>query len=132
MNVDKTLFGMNVIVGASGFGGLFLGIVIARVIGMDDGLGAGIGAGTGWMIGRNFLLPYFEKRKKDRELWGGSRAGRFTLEGIGKMRWRWVWKKDSLLRIDPSVDMDPSALSKPLSRRRVLEIENARPRARRR
>ena len=42
MNVDKTLFGMNVIVGASGFGGLFLGIVIARVIGMDDGLGAGI------------------------------------------------------------------------------------------
>ena len=65
MNVDKTLFGMNVILGASGFGGLFLGIVIARVIGMDDGLGAGIGAGTGWMIGRNFLLPYFEKRNKE-------------------------------------------------------------------
>ena len=41
MNVDKTLFGMNVIVGASGFGGLFLGLVIARVIGMADGLGSG-------------------------------------------------------------------------------------------
>jgi len=64
MNVDKTLFGMNV-VGASGFGGLFLGLVIARVIGMADGLGSGIGAGTGWIIGRNFLLPYFEKRKKE-------------------------------------------------------------------
>ena len=65
MNVDKTLFGMNVIVGASGVGGLILGIVIAKLIGMDDGLGMGIGAGTGWLIGRNFLLPYFEKRKKE-------------------------------------------------------------------
>ena len=65
MNVDKTLFGMNVIVGASGFGGLFLGLVIARVIGMADGLGLVIGAGTGWLVGKNFLLPYFEKRKKE-------------------------------------------------------------------
>ena len=65
MNVDKTLFGMNVIVWASGFGGLILGIVIAKLIGMADGLGMGIGAGTGWLIGRNFLLPYFEKRKKE-------------------------------------------------------------------
>ena len=65
MNVDKTLFGMNVIVFASGIGGLILGIVIARLIGMADGLGMVIGAGTGWMIGRNFLLPYFEKRNKE-------------------------------------------------------------------
>ena len=63
--VDKTLFGMNVIVCASGFGGLILGIVISKLIGMADGLGMGIGAGTGWMIGNNFLLPYFEKRKKE-------------------------------------------------------------------
>ena len=46
-------------------GGLFFRVVIARVIGMADGLGMGIGAGTGWLIGRNFLLPYFEKRKKE-------------------------------------------------------------------
>ena len=55
----------SVIVGGAGIAGLFLGVVIARVIGMADGLGAGIGAGTGWMIGRNFLLPYFEKRNKE-------------------------------------------------------------------
>ena len=65
MIVDKTLFGMNVIVWASGIGGLILGIVIAKLIGMGEGLGMGIGAGTGWLIGRNFLLPYFEKRKKE-------------------------------------------------------------------
>ena len=65
MNVDKTIFGMNVIVGASGFGGLILGIVIAKLIGMADGLGMGIGAGTGWLVGKNFLLPYFEKRNKE-------------------------------------------------------------------
>ena len=65
MNVDKTIFGMNVIVGASGFGGLILGIVISKLIGMADGLGMRIGAATGWFIGRNFLLPYFEKRKKE-------------------------------------------------------------------
>ena len=65
MNVDKTLFGMNVIVWASGFGGLILGIVIAKLIGMADGLGMGIGAGTGWLVGNNFLLPYFEKRNKE-------------------------------------------------------------------
>ena len=64
--VDKTLLGMNVIVGASGVGGLILGIVISKLIGMADGLGMGIGAGTGWMIGNNFLLPYFEKRKKEK------------------------------------------------------------------
>ena len=55
----------NVILGGAGVGGLFLGVFIARVIGMADGLGMGIGAGTGWLIGRNFLLPYFEKRKKE-------------------------------------------------------------------
>ena len=65
MIVDKTLFGMNVIVWGSGVGGLILGIVISKLIGMADGLGMGIGAGTGWLIGRNFLLPYFEKRKKE-------------------------------------------------------------------
>ena len=65
MNVDKTLFGMNVIVGASGFGGLFLGIVIARVIGMDDGLGAGIGMMAGIMLGMFILVPHFEKRNKE-------------------------------------------------------------------
>ena len=65
MNVDKTLFGMNVIVGASGFGGLFLGIVIARVIGMDDGLGISIGMLAGVMLGMNFLIPYFEKQNKE-------------------------------------------------------------------
>jgi len=65
MNVDKTLFGMNVIVGASGFGGLILGIVIAKLIGMADVLGMVIGAGIGWFIGMNFFLPYFEKRKKE-------------------------------------------------------------------
>ena len=63
--VDKTIFGMNVIVGASGVGGLILGIVISKLIGMGDGLGMGIGVGTGWLFGRNFLLPYFEKRKKE-------------------------------------------------------------------
>ena len=56
---------MNVIVGASGAGGLILGIVISKLIGMADGLGMAIGAGIGWLIGRNFLLPYFEKRKKE-------------------------------------------------------------------
>ena len=65
MNVDKTLFGMNVIVGASGFGGLFLGIVIARVIGIADGLGMVIGMALGATIGMNFLIPYFEKRNKE-------------------------------------------------------------------
>ena len=65
MNVDKTLFGMNMIVWASAVGGLILGIVIPKLIGMGEGLGMGIGAGTGWLIGRNFLLPYFEKRKKE-------------------------------------------------------------------
>ena len=65
MNVDKTLFGMNVIVGASGVGGLILGIVIARLIGMADGLGMVIGVGAGWLVGMNFLLPYFEKRNKE-------------------------------------------------------------------
>ena len=65
MNVDKTLFGMNVIVGASGVGGLILGIVIARLIGMADGLGMVIGVGAGWLVGKNFLLPYFEKRNKE-------------------------------------------------------------------
>ena len=63
--VDKTLLGMNMIVWASGVGGLILGIVISKLIGMADGLGMGIGAGTGWLIGSNFLLPYFEKRKKE-------------------------------------------------------------------
>ena len=65
MNVDKTLFGMNVIVAGSGFGGLILGIVIARVIGMADGLGISIGMLAGVMLGMNFLIPYFEKRNKE-------------------------------------------------------------------
>ena len=65
MNVDKTLFGMNVIVGGSGVGGLILGIVIARWIGMADGLGMVIGVGAGIIVGMNFLLPYFEKRNKE-------------------------------------------------------------------
>ncbi len=65
MNVDKTLFGMNVIVFASGIGGLILGIVIPRLIGMGDGLGMAIGGGLGWIVGKNFLLPYFEKRNKE-------------------------------------------------------------------
>ena len=55
----------NVIIIVTGVGGLFLGVVIARVIGISDGLGVVIGAGTGWLIGSNFLLPYFEKRKKE-------------------------------------------------------------------
>ena len=54
-----------IIVGVPGVAGVFLGVVIARWIGMADGLGAGIGAGTGWLVGKNFLLPYFEKRKKE-------------------------------------------------------------------
>ena len=65
MNVDKTLFGMNVIVWASGFGGLILGIVISKLIGMADRLGMVIGAGTGWLVGKNFLLPYYKKRNKE-------------------------------------------------------------------
>ena len=55
----------NVILGGAGVGGLFLGVVIARLIGMADGLGMVIGAGIGWFIGMNFFLPYFEKRKKE-------------------------------------------------------------------
>ena len=65
MIVDKTLFGMNVIVWASGIGGLILGIVIPRLIGMADGFLWVIGGGIGWFVGNNFLLPYFEKRTKE-------------------------------------------------------------------
>ena len=65
MNVDKTLFGMNMIVWASAVGGLILGIVIPKLIGMGEGLGMVIGGGAGWFIGTNFLLPYFEKRTKE-------------------------------------------------------------------
>ena len=61
----KKFMGMNVIVGGSGVGGLILGIVIARLIGMADGLGMVIGVGIGWLVGKNFLLPYFEKRNKE-------------------------------------------------------------------
>ena len=61
----KTLLGMNVIVGASGVGGLILRIVIARLMGMSSGLGMAIGVGTGWIVGMNFLLPYLEKRNKE-------------------------------------------------------------------
>ena len=61
----RQIMGMNVIVGGSGVGGLILGIVIARLIGMADGLGMVIGVGAGWLVGKNFLLPYFEKQKKE-------------------------------------------------------------------
>ena len=65
MNVDKTLFGMNMIVWASAAGGLILGIVIPKLIGMGEGLGMVIGGGAGWFIGTNFILPYFEKQNKE-------------------------------------------------------------------
>ena len=55
----------NVIIGVAGVGGLFLGVVIARVIGMDDGLGISIGMLAGVMLGMNFLIPYFEKQNKE-------------------------------------------------------------------
>ena len=55
----------SVIIGGAGVGGLLLGIIIARVIGMADGLGMVIGMGAGIIVGMNFLIPYFEKRKKE-------------------------------------------------------------------
>ena len=55
----------SVIVGGSGVGGFFLGVVIARVIGMADGLGMGIGMMAGIIVGMNFLRPYYEKRNKE-------------------------------------------------------------------
>ena len=55
----------NVILAGSGVGGLFLGVVIARVIGIADGLGIGIGMMAGIIIGMNFLIPYFEKQNKE-------------------------------------------------------------------
>ena len=55
----------NVILAGSGVGGLFLGVVIARVIGFADGLGIGIGMLAGVILGMNFLIPYFEKRNKE-------------------------------------------------------------------
>ena len=55
----------NVILGGAGVGGLFLGVVIARVIGFADGLGISIGMLAGVMLGMNFLIPYFEKRNKE-------------------------------------------------------------------
>ena len=63
--VDKTLFGMNVIVWGSAVGGLILGIVIPRLIGMAAGFWFVLGGGIGWFVGNNFLLPYFEKRNKE-------------------------------------------------------------------
>ena len=44
----------------------FFGVVLARVIGMADGLGAGIGMMAGIIVGMNFLIPYFEKRNKEK------------------------------------------------------------------
>ena len=55
----------NMIVGGAGVGGVFLGVVIARVIGISDGLGSGIGMMAGIIIGMNVLLPHFEKRNKE-------------------------------------------------------------------
>ena len=55
----------NVILGGAGVGGLFLGVIIARVIGISDGLGMVIGMAIGATIGMNFLLPYFEKQNKE-------------------------------------------------------------------
>ena len=52
-------------VGGAGVGGVFLGVVIARVLGFADGLGAGIGMMAGIIVGMNFLLPNFEKRNKE-------------------------------------------------------------------
>ena len=53
------------IVGGAGVGGLFLGIVIARVMGMADGLGSGTGMMAGIILGIFFLIPHFEKRNKE-------------------------------------------------------------------
>ena len=55
----------SIISSGAGIVGIFLGIVIARVIGIADGWGLTIGMMAGIMIGNNFLLPYFEKRKKE-------------------------------------------------------------------
>ena len=52
----------NIILAGAGSGGLFLGVVIARVIGMADGLGLIIGMMAGIVVGMNILIPYFEKR----------------------------------------------------------------------
>ncbi len=49
----------------TGLGGQFLGIVVARVIGIADGWGLTIGMMAGVMLSMNFLIPYWEKRKKE-------------------------------------------------------------------
>ena len=56
----------NVVIAGAGVGGLLLGIVIARVIGFADGLGMVVGMCLGVAVGMNILLPYFEKRNKEK------------------------------------------------------------------
>ena len=55
----------SVISSGAGIVGIFLGIVIARVIGIADGWGLTIGMMAGVMLSMNFLIPYWEKRKKE-------------------------------------------------------------------
>ena len=55
----------NVIISGTGVGGLFLGVVIARVIGIADGWGLTIGMMAGVMLSMNFLIPNWEKRNTE-------------------------------------------------------------------
>ena len=57
-----------IIVAVPAIAGQFLGVVIARWIGMADGLGICIGMMAGIMVGMNVLIPYVEKRNKEKPL----------------------------------------------------------------
>ena len=74
---------MNVIVAGSGFGGLNLGIVIARVIGMADGLGMVIGMMAGIIVGFKII----EKRKKEESFSEDIEEGELLTDEEEKQVW---------------------------------------------
>ena len=73
----------NVILGGAGVGGLFLGVVIARVIGMADGLGMVIGMMVGIIVGSKII----EKRKKEESFSEEIEEGELLTDEEEKQVW---------------------------------------------